>query len=166
MLLGAAELEIRHIESGPGEPRAFAVVVRNVGAGHALPTSLTEIREMWVELVVRASDGAVVLRRGVLDERGEIPDDAIRFGAVMEDAAGDPTVKPWEGVRFRSKRLVPPRGEDVTRVEVSADGDLVVEARLLYRSAAPRVVEEIMGDEAFPMEIVEMATARRELPAR
>ena len=70
---------------------------------------------------------------------------------------------PWEGVRFRSKRLVPPRGEDATRIEVTATGPLTVEARLLYRSAAPRVVKEIMGDEAFPMEIVEMATARRAL---
>jgi hypothetical protein len=163
MLKGAAKLEIREAEG-----RAFEVAVKNVGAGHSLPTSLTEIREMWVELTVTDASGAVVLRSGVLDEAGEIPEGSIRFGAIMEDALGNPTVKPWEGVRFRVKRLVPPRGEDVTRVDLpeTAKGDLTVKARLLYRSASPRVVRMVMKDEAFPMEIVEMATARRVVTIR
>ena len=149
---------------------SFEVVVKNVGAGHTLPTSLTEVREMWVDLKVTAPDGTVLHRSGALDEHGEITEGAIRFGAFMEDAAGKLTVKPWEGVRFRSKRLVAPKGEDVEPVAVALPagtaGEVVVQARLLYRSAAPHGIREVMGDEAFEAEVVEMCATRRTIEVR
>jgi hypothetical protein len=169
-LKSAAEIEIRDASSAGGGKLTFRVAVKNVGAGHNLPTSLTEVREMWVELTVTGPDGSVLHRGGALDERGEIPEGSIRFGALMEDAGGRITVKPWEGVRFRSKRLVPPRGEDVSSMEVAlpsgTTGKVVIAARLLYRSASPAVIRLAMGDEAFEAEVVEMCSARCEVEVR
>jgi Cytochrome c554 and c-prime len=163
-LKSAAAIEIVLPEKQTADSLAFDVIVKNIGAGHKLPTSLTEIREMWVDLTVTGRDGEVLHRSGALDEKGDIVKGAIRFGAVMEDAEGNVTVKPWEGVKFRSKRLVPPRGEDRTSIRIpSAAGPVVIEAKLLYRSASPRVVREIMKDDAFVPEIVEMCAARREI---
>jgi hypothetical protein len=96
-LQSAAHLEIElpaAIHSG--EMLEFAVVVRNVAAGHSLPTSLTELREMWVALEVPEEDGQLLFQSGPLEADAEIPDDAIRFGAVAGDAQGNATYKPWE----------------------------------------------------------------------
>jgi hypothetical protein len=47
---------------------------------------------------------------------------------------------------------------------VEAAGPVTIEARLYYRSAPPHVVEEVMGDQAVSLKVVEMADARAEIP--
>ena len=78
--------------------------------------------------------------------------------------AGKPTFKLWEMTQFLWKRTIPPKSfaQDTVRFTLPADasGPLTVEARLLYQSASPQVVAEIMGKEAFTPKVVEMATAR------
>jgi hypothetical protein len=168
-LKSAARLEIRN-ESAADGSLAFEVAVLNVGAGHRLPTSLTELREMWVDLVVTGPGGKILHRSGDLDERGDIREGAIRFGAIAENAKGEKTYRPWEIVRFRWKRLVPPKGETVDPVKVALPeglaGEVVVSAKLLYRSAPPAVVQEILKDEAFEVDVVEMAAVRTTVEAR
>jgi hypothetical protein len=167
-LRSAAELTV---EAPPavaaGDELAFDVVIANVAAGHNLPTSLVELREMWVHARVLHADGRVLFESGALDEAGEITDGAIRFGAHAVDADGNHTYKPWEVVAFDWKRTIPPKSStrDTLSVRVPADveGSLSVEVRLLYRSAAPSAVELAMGDEAFDLKIVTMAEAAAEV---
>lgn len=164
-LRSAAALAVESGERGGGAV-AVDVVVTNVGAGHSLPTSLTELREMWVHLRVTDANGKVLHESGRLDEIGDIEEGAIRFGAHTVDAAGKVTYKPWEAVGFAWKRLVPAKESvrDTVRVALDgASGPLTVEARLLYRTTPPKVVKMVMGEEAFEPEIVEMATARAKI---
>jgi len=163
-LKSAAELSVEAPESAPpGAKLSFTVVVTNVAAGHALPTSLTELREMWVELTVSAPGGDVLLETGDLDDEGFIKDGAIRFGTIVLDAEGVRTWRPWEASKIGYKRLVPPKGSEKEVVEVDLPegltGEVRIDARLLYRIAPPAVVKEVMGKEAFVPEIVEMAAA-------
>jgi len=66
--------------------------------------------------------------------------------------------------QFLWKRTIPPQSfaRDTVRVTLpaNASGPLTIEARLLYQSAFPRVVAEIMGKEAFTPKVIEMTTAR------
>jgi hypothetical protein len=144
-----------------GDTLRFEVVVRNVAAGHNLPTSLTELREMWVELEVRSMDGAVLFHSGRLEANGDIPEGAMRFGALAGDAQGRVTYKPWEVTQFLFKRLIPPKGAERDHFEVPLPkglvGELRIEAKLWYRSAPPKVVASLLGDEAFELKRVEMA---------
>ncbi len=146
-----------------GAQLAFQVAVTNVGAGHELPTSLTEIREMWVELVVRDADGKELFHAGALDEHGELPQKTLRFGSTLLDAAGNPTVKPWEAASVAWKRCIAPKATDRERFRVAvpatARGPLAIEAHLRYRSASPRVVKDVMKDAAYEPRIVEMTSA-------
>jgi hypothetical protein len=163
-LESAARLEIEIPPSiGSGSPLEFELVVRNVGAGHSIPTSLTELREIWVELEVRAEDGRLLFRSGHLQPDGEIPEGAMRFGAIAGDAQGNVTYKPWEISQFLWKRQVPARGSESDRFSVDLPagfaGAARIEARLLYRSASPRALRSLMGDEAFEPREVEMAAA-------
>jgi hypothetical protein len=149
---------------------AFDVLVTNVAAGHNLPTSLTELREMWVHVRVTDAAGELLHESGQLDRAGDIGEGAIRFGAHTLDAQGEVTYKPWEAVGFAWKRLVPPKGTTRDRVQVElrdgSAGPLAVEARLLYRIAPPKVVKMVLGKEAFEPRIVEMAVARTEIALR
>jgi hypothetical protein len=170
-LKSAARLEIEPPDSAAaGEALAFDVVVHNVAAGHSLPTSLTELREMWVTLEVRAEDGQILFHSGHLEPDGEIPEGAMRFGAIAGDAQGEVTYKPWEVQQFLRKRLVPAKGSarDTFRMDVPAgfSGSLLIEARLLYRSASPRALASLMGKQAFEPKQVEMANAVAEVALR
>ena len=138
------------------------VVVTNVAAGHDLPTSLTELREMWVRILAFDADGKVVFESGTLDPHGEIPEGSIRFGSGLVDAEGKPTIRPWEAVDFGWKRTVPPKGSARDRVRIvlqKAKGPVTIEASLLYRVAPPHVLKEVMGEDAFDPEVIVMATA-------
>ncbi|MCK6448912.1 MAG: hypothetical protein L6Q99_21155 [Planctomycetes bacterium] len=168
-LKSAAELAIEVAPSATAQALAFDVIVTNVGAGHALPTSLTELREMWLHVRVLAEDGRVLFESGDLDEHGEIRDGAARFGAITLDAQGRKTFKPWEAVSFGWKRLVPPKGStrDTFRCALPTDaGAVTIDARLHYRIAPPHVVRELLGEAAFVPQIVEMARAERSFAAR
>jgi hypothetical protein len=167
-LRSAATLEIRAPEAAaPGSELAFEIAVNNVGAGHSLPTSLTELREMWVHVRVLDAAGAVVFESGALDDHGEIPEGTMRFGAALHDADGEYTFKPWEGAGFLWKRQVPAKGTEADPFSASlpaeASAPFTIEARLHYRTAPPHVVEAVMGEEAYEPKIVEMASARVEV---
>jgi hypothetical protein len=160
----ALELPAR---AAPARPLRLQVVVSNIGAGHSLPTSLTELREIWVELKVTAADGRLVFHSGALDRHGEIDPQAMRFGAKGGDAQGEPTYKPWEVTRFLWKRLIPAKGSarDEFSVVLPARlaGPLTVTAVLRYRSAPPALVRQLFADEPIELRVVEMARATKQV---
>ncbi len=43
-----------------------------MGAGHRIPTGVTEDREMWLELTVNDSEGRILYHSGALDSEGKI----------------------------------------------------------------------------------------------
>jgi Zn-finger protein len=93
-----------------GELASVKVKVTNVGAGHNLPTSLTEVRQMWLDVQVTDATGQEIYRSGALDDEYNIDPEAVIFNANAVDAEGHHTVKPWEIVRFDSNNTIPPKG--------------------------------------------------------
>jgi nitrate/TMAO reductase-like tetraheme cytochrome c subunit len=73
-------------------------VVRNVGSGHFMPTGLPGMREMWVEAVVRDSNGSIVF-----NDRSSIGKEAL-------DKQGKLTM-PWNATRFGKDTRVAPMGK-------------------------------------------------------
>jgi len=170
-LKSSARLEIEAPSAvRAGDGLEFDVVVHNVAAGHSLPTSLTELREMWVALEVRAEDDRLLFQSGRLESDGEIPEGAMRFGAIAGDAEGNVTYKPWEVSQFLWKRLIPARGSarDSFRVDLPRgfSGPAQISAKLFYRSASPRALASLMGDEAFEPKQVEMTSAEAAVAVR
>jgi len=146
-----------------GETLKVEVTVTNTGAGHSLPTSLVEMRRVWVDLRVTDSTGTAIFHSGWLDDRADVPEDVMRFGALAGDAEGRPTYKPWEVETFLWKRMISAKASatDVFDVPVPKDfeGRLAIEARLYYRSAPEFVARAIMGDRYVELDTVEMASA-------
>jgi hypothetical protein len=164
-LKGAARLELKSpAKATAGKELALDVLVHNIAAGHNLPTAVTELRRLWVALQIRDARGKLVFENPGLDEHGDPRPGAIAFGAIAGDKNGKPTFKLWEMTQFLWKRTIAPKSfaQDTIRVTLPADaaGPLTIEARLLYQSAAPQVVAEIMGKEAFVPKVIEMTTAQ------
>ncbi len=153
----------------PGQLVRFAVKVTNVGAGHNLPTSLTEVREMWLDVSVTDAKGKELYRVGALDQDGAVDPEADMFHAVAVDEKGHHTVKPWEIARFETFRTIPPKGFDESDyafvTPAKAADPLTVKAVLRYRSASQAVANLLLGKGAPTLPVVDMASASADLKA-
>ena len=131
----------------PSTTASFTVTITNKGAGHYLPTGLTDVREMWLHVYAEAEDGTVTQ----IGER--------RFGTVMQDAEGNHPVEMWNAVAVFSDDRIPPR-ESVSETYafgMPADAEkATVVAVLNYRS----VPDELAQQAGVENPVTEMAAAR------
>ena len=165
-LKSAAELSI----AAPGAVKQGEVVtlevkVRNVGAGHNLPTSLTEVRQMWLDVQAVDGSGKEIYRSGALDKDGEIDPKAKIFNAHAVDKEGKHTVKPWEITRFEYNNTIPPKGSATERytflIPQDLKGSIAIKAVLRYRSYPQSVANLLLGKDAPVLPIVDMVEARQ-----
>lgn len=163
-LKAAAEVEITSpaAMAAPGLLE-FKVKVSNVGGGHSLPTGLTEMREMWLDVSVTEAQGNEFYRSGALGEDGEIDPGAVIYRTVIADESGNPTWKFWEATRVLNDYRIPPKGYRVERyaayVPPEAHLPLTIRATLNYRSVSPHVVKELLPDQDVSIPIIEMKRA-------
>ncbi len=160
-LKSAAELAISAPKAAkPGSMVTLAVKVTNVGAGHNLPTSLTEVRQMWLDVSVTDAGGKQIFRSGSLDEKGDLGKEARIFNAYAVDKDGQHTVKPWEIVRFEYVKTIPPKGSATESFSFLTPADarmpLEVRAVLRYRSYPQSVANLLLGKDAPVLPIVDM----------
>ncbi len=132
-LKAAATLDISAPEIlAGGEKAQIEVTITNSGAGHYLPTGLTEVRQMWLE----------VTAKGEGDEEEEIGRRV--FGTVLEDAAGNSPVELWDAVAIASDDRIPPK-ESVSEkyeFEMPEGEEVELVATLYYRSCSEEMAEE------------------------
>ncbi len=132
-LKAATEIEMQVpdiVESGTSA--SVDVKITNVGAGHYVPTGLTDVREMWLEVTATKADGTTEL----IGER--------RFGTILRDAKGNAPVELWEAVAVESDDRIPPR-ESVSNtyeLAMATDGAVAIEAVLYYRSCSEEMAAE------------------------
>ncbi len=159
-LQSAATLDIAVPENAqPGEQVAAELTITNIGAGHKLPTGLTEARQMWLEVTVEDASGQMIYSSGGLDDFGNI-EDAVVYQTVLEDAEGQLTKKIWLAEAIVSDNRIPPK-ESATQVHEfsipeGAVDPISVKARLLYRSAPQKVIDELFGEGVHKVPVVEM----------
>jgi len=165
LLRRAARLEIGEPVQR-GERIAVPITVRNVGAGHGLPTGVTELRQIWLDVAVKDARGREVLRSGALDARGELGAETIIFRTEVFDAAGRLTTKFWNTVRKGRDHRVP-AGGSVTEHVPLPDGvawPLKIEAALKYRSVAPSGLAEVDAPrDLVAIPVITMTAASRTL---
>jgi len=131
-LKAAATVEIEApeiLEAGAGD--SVVVTITNSGAGHYLPTGLTEVRQMWLE--VTATDAAGT--REVIGTH--------EFGSILEDAEGNAPAELWEAVDFASDDRIPPQESVTDTFEFTMpDADQVdITATLYYRSCSEEMAK-------------------------
>lgn len=134
LLKSAAEvkLEIPEIVP-PGETTSATVTITNVGAGHYLPTGLTEVREMWLEVTAATASGETTTFGTHV------------FGTILQDDKGNAPVELWEATKIKSDDRIGPR-ESVTYsyAFTMPEGATAtsVTAALYYKSASDEFAEK------------------------
>lgn len=133
MLKSAATLTMEFPEIVSAEPVDGSVTITNSGAGHYLPTGLTEVREMWLSVVST-------------DKNGKETEIAKRvFGTVLRDAEGNYPTELWNATDIHSDDRIAPMESAVVTFTASlpagTDSGEVV-ARLLYRATGDELAEK------------------------
>lgn len=148
----AADLEISPIYQNK-RLAEIKVRVKNVRAGHNLPTSLTNVRQMWLEITARDEKGAIILQSGTVGSDGSLPENTRLFNS---DGMGNDfhfSVDPWVITSFSRHDTIPPRGyHDVYYgLPIQAAQRINLEVKLRYRQADQKVAEALLA--AVPKDI-------------
>ena len=127
------------LEVVPLPATGFTVRVTNDGAGHAVPTGVALLRELWVELTLHDADGETLATWGHLDA-DTLPTGApspLDFGDLALDATGAPVDDPTAAVELDRRALAP--GE-TREAEIGAPPGARLVARLRGRTARARTM--------------------------
>ena len=170
----AAKLEIlpEDAPKGAGDLATFRVRVHNVGAGHKLPTGLSEVREIWLDVTVTDAAGKVLLRSGEIGEGGGIDPTSAIFKTFL--GIGKTNVKLsccFFAIGERSKilsaeritrdRRILPKGYDeekyAFRVPEGAAFPITVAAKLNYRSMSQAFANIFYPDGTLTVPVLQMA---------
>jgi nitrate/TMAO reductase-like tetraheme cytochrome c subunit len=152
-LKSAADLEISPVYRD-GELAEVKVRVKNLRAGHNLPTSLTNVRQMWLEITARDEKGTVLLSSGTVKADGSLPEDVRIFDSAGMGKDFHFAVHPWVVTAFLRHDTIPARGyKDVYYGirPVSGVKNISVEVKLRYRQADQNVAEALLA--AVPKDI-------------
>ena len=146
-LKNAAVLEILPAAETLNGAVSFTVRVRNEGAGHMLPTGVTEYRQMWLEVKVRDTSGRIIYTSGIPAADGSLPVGTRLYNTVFGDVDGNPTINVAKAAVMLTDRRIPPKGwVDETFVLPGVKTSMLnIKATLHYRSADPAVVASLLG---------------------
>ncbi|MCO6449304.1 MAG: hypothetical protein J5I90_00825 [Caldilineales bacterium] len=166
-LASAAAVEILPPDAPqPGEAMTIDVRVSNVGAGHSLPTGVSELRQMWLSLVVTAADGREIFRSGDVDDFGDPLPGSVTYGVDWLDAEGEPTNRQWEAASVAREHRIPAAGSTLERFSFplpdDVTGPLHIAASLNYRNSAgylSALMSVYLQDEILASPTIELAGA-------
>ncbi len=141
------------------------ISVKNIGAGHYLPTGLTDVRQMWLEVVVKDRAGKIVFSSGTADAKGYLPQGTIVFNTVFGDGKGNAVDNIAKAKEVLRDHRVPPQGslKEAIALPANLPKKCTVHARLLYRSSSQKLVDDLLGAGKLRLPIVVMAEAKKEI---
>jgi Zn-finger protein len=159
-LRGVATMEV-NLKQKADTLHQLDVKVTNKRAGHNLPTSLTEVREIWLEVIVTDDKGKELFRSGTLDKGNNLPAETVVFNAHAVDKDGKHTHYPWEITRFTHVNTIPPRGYKTSSYSFNVPkGTKKVNTKVIlhYRSFSQILADELMGKGTLVVPNIEMIT--------
>ncbi len=161
-LKNAAEISIDDNNIKEGK---IIITIKNTGAGHYIPTGLTDVRQMWLEIIVKNEKGKIFYQSGQLDGNGYLGNDAIIYNTVFGDGKGKAVSNIAKAKEILKDRRIPPLKSLNETVKIPAvyGKAINIEARLLYRSASQELVDKVMGKGKIKLPVTVMCEVKREI---
>ncbi len=145
----------------------FRVKVINSGAGHYLPTGLTEVRQMWLDVKVTDGNGKLLLRSGSIDNDGTIDGNAVMYHTVLGNQKGEEVLNVAKADRILYDYRIPPKGYVIESYSFYIPDDavspLTVEVYLKYRSASQSLADTLLGENAPLIPVIEMVNVTEKI---
>lgn len=150
-----------------GQLHKLVVRVNNDRAGHNLPTSLTNVRQIWLEVIITDDQDRELLRSGTLTDGNQLPTGTTIFNSNAVDKDGKFTQFPWEIARFTDTNTIPPKGHRDSNFAFNLQGDskeIKVLAKLHYRSFSQYTADKLLGKGKVIVPSVEMVVHEISFP--
>jgi mono/diheme cytochrome c family protein len=167
-LKNAADLEL--IKNDLYDKNSLAniqVKVINSGAGHYLPTGITEVRQMWLDVSITDAAGKTLLRSGGLDKEGNIDKTAVKYYTQLGNEKGQPVLNPALADRILYDYRIPPKGYVVEKYAFYIPDDVVspikIDISLKYRSVSQGLAKTLLGENAPEIPVVVMTNLKDEI---
>ena len=114
------------------------VGVKNIGAGHHLPTGVSDFRELWLDITLKDRDSKIVFSSGKLKDDGNLDEDARPFMKVFGDKDGNPVgLLFWKYEKLLSDTRIPAGERRVLKYNIKDTKELKyplsVEVKLNFR---------------------------------
>ena len=148
----AVELEAAFTSEG------LQVTVYNRKAGHHLPTGVSDLRQLWLEVVATDGGGNEVFSSGQLDAAGYLPEDTVLFHEVLGDAVGSPIVRHdiWRATQVLEDTRIPANGSHTATFDLPSTSKSV-KVRLLWRDAPAEFVQRVLKQPGDSIPVNELA---------
>ena len=145
--------------------KKLAVTVTNVGAGHSIPTGVSDLRQVWLEVIIQDKAHKTSFQAGILNDRHELPKDAVIFRTVFGDGKGNPVINIANAKQILTDNRIKAK-QSVTEIidlPVVPEKESLVIVRLLYRGMPQKILNLIPGKPIEPLPIVEMAKVQQRI---
>ena len=144
------------------------VTVTNTGAGHSIPTGLSHVRQIWIEVTVTGAGGKVLYRSGATDQAGVIGGPAVIYNTVFGDGNGRPVMNVAQARSILKDRRIGPM-KSVTesyRLPEIREGSVTAEVKLWYRIAPQELVDAVLGKGKLKIPAVLMSSDKKTLAVK
>lgn len=152
-LQAAAGLELTPVYQ-EGRLKEVKVRVNNLRAGHNLPTSLTNVRQMWLEFTVRDEEGRVLATSGILQEDGSLAEETRLMNSDGMGPNFHFAIDPWVVTAFSRHDTIPPKGYRDFYYGINPPHvvkTIQLEVKLRFRQAEQKIAEALLS--AVPKDI-------------
>ncbi len=142
------------------------IVVRilNNGAGHYVPTGLTNVRQVWLKIIVKDSKGKIIYKAGVPDNKGYIPAGTIVYNTVFGDGKGNPVDNVAKAREILKDNRLKPMQEKIEKIDAgNFSGKIKVEASLLYSGVPQNIADSLKGLKGIKIPVVVMKEVKNEV---
>ncbi|MBF0573278.1 MAG: cytochrome c554 family protein [Desulfamplus sp.] len=152
----------KNIKSQNSEENRIIIRITNNGAGHEIPTGVSNIRQVWLKVIVKDSKGDVIYKTGVLDEKGYLPPNTIIYSTIFGDGKGNRVDNLAKAREIISDRRLKPMQERVEKIDIGDfQGKITVEASLLYSGLPQNVADSIKGLNGMKIPVVVMKDVKQ-----
>jgi hypothetical protein len=147
------------------EAGRLVVKISNTGAGHYLPTGLTDVRQMWLEVTVTDPDEKIVFASGKPDKNGWLPKETTVYNTVFGDGQGNPIVNIAKAREILKDNRIPPLKSAYVTILLPDQTlkTLIVNVKLQYRSAPQRLMDQVNGQGKIKLPVVTMAEIEKQV---
>ncbi|TMV84123.1 hypothetical protein FGG78_22030 [Thioclava sp. BHET1] len=140
----------------------LVVTTTNTGAGHDLPTGVSDFRQLWLQIRVRDAKGKLVLQSGMLDAQGNLDPEAREFHKVLADTDAHAVgLRFWRLAKFNADTRIPAgkSRDEAFSLPPGTAYPVKVDARLMFRTFPQWITDKVIArfPKMPPPEAVEMA---------
>ncbi len=161
-LENAARLSVDTPLAGQKE---LTISITNSGAGHSIPTGVGDLRQVWLEISITGKANQILYQSGVLNEKQELPDDALIFKTTFGDGKGNEVINIARARQVLSDNRI--KAKETRNITLDLPKVLekgaLISVRLLYRSMSQKLLNMVPGGPFPDLPVIEMAKEKKQI---